>query len=291
MTTAIATRKVPDHGTYARANGSPGRRAGCKCDRCTPVLRAARKRQVLNAALGRRARIDAAPARAWLQVIRPTMSWHSLTQATDLDWHTLHLILTGQRQQISHHTHRKIMAARPAAEPDPGMYIDATGTIRRLRAMQVVGHSYRAMAEAAHSADSRLQKIAYGQQPTVRYSLAKKIDAVYRELAHNPPPQGGASTNTRRRAAAKGWHGPLAWDLATIDDPAAEPDAGDIPDLALKRDEIAEQRRDDIWLLATACISNEEIAQRVGVTVGTVRDIRAELRTGKKRDRRKQAAA
>jgi hypothetical protein len=283
------TRKLPDHGTYARANGSPGRRAGCKCDRCAPVMRAAKKRQALNSALGRRARIDAAPARAWLQVIRPTMGWHSLTLATGLNWHTLQNILTGEREQISHHTHRKIMAARPANEPDPGMYIDATGSIRKLRAMQVVGHSYRAMAELAESSDSRLQKIAYGHQPTVRYSLAKKIDAAYRELAHNPPPQGRASTNTRRRAAAKRWHGPLAWDLATIDDPQVEPEA-DQPDPELKRHELAAQRRDEIELLASACISNEEIARRVGVTIGTVREIRAELRNGKKRDRTKAAA-
>lgn len=220
----MTTRPLPDHGTYARANGSPGFRPGCKCDDCAPVLSAAKKRQALNSRLGRRARVNAAPAREWLQVIRPTMSWQSLTEATDLEWHTLQLILTGQRKEISHHTLRKILATQPASEPDPGMYIDATGSVRRIRAMQVAGHSYRTIAEAAHTADSRLQKIATGEQPTVRYMLAKKIEAAYRELAYTPAPAGRASSNTRNRAAAKGWLGADFWDdVDRIDDPNFDP--------------------------------------------------------------------
>lgn len=261
----MSSRTLPAHGTYARANGSPGYREGCNCAKCRPVRLAAKKRNQVNARLGRRARVDATRARAHLQKIRPTMGWPSLAARTDCDWHTLNMILTGERKEISHITERKILAVQPASEPDPGMYINAAGTVRRIRAMQVVGHSYRAIAEAAETSDARIQKVACGTQPTVRYMLAKKIEAAYQALAYNPPPNGRERTKTINCATAKGWYGPDVWDdTDRIDDPDFDP-----APLLKETPRFMRLGEDALWLEEQG-YTRKQVAYRLGESVDYV---------------------
>jgi hypothetical protein len=56
-----------------------------------------------------------------------------------------------------------------------------------------------------------------------------------------PPPPSGAVARTRARAAAKGWHGPLAWDDDSIDDPESRPQLG--RNVAVDYDHVKVQRR------------------------------------------------
>lgn len=284
-----ATKPLPDHGTPARANGVHGGRPPCYCEPCRFAIRAARKRRKVNRELGRPALIDATPARDHLTLLHRTMCWRTLAASTTCDASNLMAIYRGDNSQITRATHRKIMAVQPTTEPDSTVCVDATPSRRRIQALQAVGHPYRVIARASGCTDTRLSLIAEGQ-PTVRKAVADRIADAYRQLAYKAPTFDRHTSRTRNNAAAKGWHGPLAWDEVTINDPAATPDTDNPPDPDLKRDELAELRRDEIWLLATARLDDEEIATRIGMAAKSVQAIRAELRTGRKRDRTKAAA-
>ena len=57
----------------------------------------------------------------------------------------------------------------------------------------------------------------------VTRETARRMAAVYDRYAMTVPPASGAVTQTRDRAAAKGWPPPLAWDDEDLDNPTALP--------------------------------------------------------------------
>lgn len=215
-------KPLADHGTTARAYGSPGYRPPCHCEPCTTAKRKAWKRARVNRQLGRGAFVDPAPAAAHLRTLNQTMTWQQIEAATGVNESNLFLIVGGHRTKIRRTTHDKIMAARQAGQAARGQFVDATGSMRRIRALATLGYGLRAIADAAGSARIRIHHISTGEQPTVRRDLAERIAAAYKQLAYRPVPDNRFTVRTRNAAAAKGWHGPLAWD--DIDDPDAKPE-------------------------------------------------------------------
>lgn len=222
--TTTRTRPIPEHGTYARGNGSPGRREPCPCTPCRQAKLKTRKRLDVARQRGHAARVDATPARSHLTLLRTTMSWSKIAEATGCDPRGMQLLLRGARTEINRTTHNKILAAQPAATPSPGVYIDATGIRRRLQALGAIGYSCIYLANRIHTSDARLYLIASGKQPTVRYVLARRVIAVYDDLSDTPAPQGRSRTRAIRNAEAKNWASPATWDDDTIDDPNAHPE-------------------------------------------------------------------
>lgn len=219
---ATATRPLPPHGSYARANGSPGYRQPCPCDTCRATLLAAKKRYRVSRERGRPGLIDAAPARARLQQLQQTMSLLQIKDATGCDDCNLRQIIDGSRTQIRRDTLDRILRLKPVP-PAPGTYLDATGTRRRIEALRAIGWSARAIAEAASTGASAIERIIDGQ-PTVRGVVETKIRVVYTKLANTPAPAGRSATRAKRHAIAQGWPPPGAWDDDRIDDPRAHPD-------------------------------------------------------------------
>ncbi|GAB2718444.1 hypothetical protein [Streptomyces bullii] len=213
----MATKPLPAHGTYARANGCPGYREPCKCEPCLNARRAGKKRQRVNRQLGRIPYRDASRARARLRELNQTMGWVAIAAAVDSSPAHMRQIASGRIPKIKHATHAKIMAVKP--EPSGGQYIDATGSVRHCRALQALGHTAETIATAAGSARSRIVIVISGQQ-RIRRSLAMKIEVAYRALAEKE----GTSTRSRNRAHREGWAPPGAWDDDTIDDPNAHPE-------------------------------------------------------------------
>jgi hypothetical protein len=216
MTTAA--KPLPPHGSYARANGSPGRRPGCDCQPCIKERRRVGKRNEVNRQLGRPATVPAAPARAHLHKLHIHMGWKTLATRTRLDYRTLVQIYRGERITIRRTTAQKILTVPAADNRDAGIYLDATGSIRRVRALQAIGHSTQTIADACKTGRAKIELIVNGKQPTVREMLASKIRHAYSHLSEQP----GRSVRGRNRAHREGWAPPGAWD--DIDDPAAMPD-------------------------------------------------------------------
>lgn len=100
------------------------------------------------------------------------------------------------------------------------MMVDATGTRRRVQALARIGWP---LSELADRLGVRFQNVHdYTTRERTRRTSAAKVAALYDELSMIP----GPSSSAAKRAAAKGWAPPLAWDDDTIDDPRARPNWG-----------------------------------------------------------------
>lgn len=289
MTTAV--KPLPAHGTTARAYGSPGRRPRCHCQPCRTARNRHQKKIRVDRELGRSPFTNPARAQAHLKELHQSMSWDTLTAATGVQYSNLIAIWHGQRTKIRHETEAKILAVAIPAKGDPGQYIDATGSTRRLQALACAGHSYTAICEAAGTCPNRVVSIANGRQPTIRRDLAERINAAYEQLAFNPSAKNKHTTRTRNVARSKGWRDPQWWeDYGRIDDPAFNPASVVVDELNFRA--RAKLRREEIIHLAWHGDTPEQILARLNneVSISTVRQIVQEWRTGQKRDRKAVAA-
>lgn len=241
--------------------------------------------------------VDAEPARQHILDMRQEgITLARVAELTGLSLATVGAILytkgnRPRRKYLRTEHANRILAITPE-HAAPG-FIDATGTRRRIEALQVAGWPKQVIARRLGLNVHTAGRVT--RQDTVRAGTAHAVAALYADLKVKMPEHHGitpwVADRARRHAHAQGWHGHLAWDATTIDDPNAQPDLTDAPNPELKRDELAALRRDEIWLLHTACHSDEEIAARVGMSPSSVTAIRQELRTGKKRDRSKKQEA
>jgi hypothetical protein len=120
--------------------------------------------------------------------------------------------------------YRSAIAAILAVRPSPTSHsadalIDGTGCRRRLQALVVQAHATPYLASRLDTTTSTLWRWLRGDHRMVRTRTATRICRLFDELefAH------GTSAASLRIATRYGWMPALAWDLETIDDPAAEP--------------------------------------------------------------------
>lgn len=133
----------------------------------------------------------------------------------------------------------------------PSPLIDATGTRRRIQALNAIGWDNGRIMK-------RLGMDPYGSRTLFRgarvhQNTAAKVARVYDELSMTP----GPSVRARLHAQRRGYAPPLAWDDDTIDDPNAVPDLGAPDDDTAWADDVAE-------LIDAGC-SWDEIAKRLGL--------------------------
>jgi len=162
---------------------------------------------------------------------------------------------------------RALLALRldPAAPPSR-IPVDATGSLRRLRALGAMGFPDAVLAREVDMHPANFDDL-FGQA-TVTVGVARRIAGLYDRawnaspLAFGATPQGMA--RTLRRAAAEGWASPLAWDDDSIDDPEA------VPDLGARASRTAALVEDVSWLMETCGYTRQQAAERIGVTKAAV---------------------
>lgn len=259
---------------------------GCRLPACSDANYQYMSRYRLDRERGQKRRVDSAPATRHVRTLL-NAGWNlrQISDAANCAPRVISCLANGKQTTTRNDIAARILAINPHPVPAPAQYLDATGTIRRVRALVAIGYTIRRLSTEIGIWPANLARIARGELAQVTVSTADATKRVYRELSRRP----GASSAAQAHAQREGWHGPLAWD-DNIDDPAAVPDTGDVQDPELKRDELAAIRREEIWLLATAGADNDEIARRVGVAPSTVQGVRASLR-GAKRQRGKQVVA
>lgn len=274
------TKPPPPHGERARYI------RGCRCDACSDANYRYMSRLRLEYEHGHTRRVNSAPVADHVRTLL-TAGWNQrqIADAARCAQRIIGSLATDSQPTTHGDIAARILAIKPHPVPPPAQYADATGTTRRVRALVAIGYPVSHLATAIGIWPANLSRIARGDLAQVTVGTANATARVYRELSRRP----GPSQRTRIRAQREGWHGPLAWE--DIDNPDEQPDTADVPDAELKRDELAARRRAEIELLHTACLTDDEIAARVGVATSTVHGIRTELRRGAKRDRTKQAAA
>lgn len=114
----------------------------------------------------------------------------------------------------------RIYRKRLRENRQPPALVDATGTARRLQALNRIGWRFTDLAARLGCTYQNVALWAAMTSPRVDRTTATRVANLYRELAGTP----GPSALAAQRAAAKGWHSPIAWD--NIDDPNEQPDLG-----------------------------------------------------------------
>ena len=248
---------------------------------------------------GRRRYVPAAGTRAKLQeLVDAHVPVRAIARASGLSDTAVAHIIDGRHEQLQRQT-----AARIASLTLNDVYARATGSVPSVGAVRRV---QALMALGWRKADLEAEGVPTGQLVTRSRDLIsvegwRQVRDVYDRLSMTL----GPSQAARDRAAARGYHPPLAWDDDTIDDPRATPQRGEPveasvdwvavdrvvasgsararcdTDLQLTQDErVAAIRR-----LSTRGSSDREIAEAIGVSNRTVSRLRhrQEIQPGRRR--------
>lgn len=254
-------KPLADHGTTARAKGRPARGIkGCTCEPCrTAEAVYDKKRRYLNAT-GRTLMVDATPVANHIRSLFDNgAGWVQIATAASTSSATLHAILNGRITQCRRATAHKILNVKAEEVIPASRLIDATGTIRRVRALFAMGHTKKAISAASGVEQSTLTEFINAHSTVVTVHTADRVKSALRTLGGTR----GTSARSLNRARLNGWAPPAAWDDETIDDPAAVPDWGEtVPAYVAHVENLRE--------LEAQGYNREQIAARLGVTRDTL---------------------
>jgi hypothetical protein len=202
--------------------------------------------------------VDAAPVRAHVQALLAAgMSQPALARRLNLPETAFKYLLRGDTGRppgrvVSRETAEAVLGYWPVLKDFPDTAsIDPTGTRRRVQALETLGWSKPRMAAELGMMEENFK--ACLRRRTVSARFARKVAALYDQLWTVRPEDRGVqqwvADRVRRRAAANGFHGPLAWDDDTIDDPAATPAADALEPIESDGENLANR-----WLMGESVI-------------------------------------
>lgn len=279
----------PRHGTYAGSQKHLRDREPL-CEPCRLSFRKYQRRASKEKNLGRVRRVPTPPVTAHIRALVDTgTTVPTIAQIAGVSRATIQDALTRPRPTMNKDNADAILGVTP--HPQPHSYVNSTGTIRRIEALQRLGWSYRSICAEAHRirgdkaniTDSGIRQMMSGRWEVVRHVTKTDIAAAYDSLSMRLPEPSRHVTTIRMRAERKQWAGPLCWDDDTIDDPQTKPVGmvhtgrhsrartlvdevvveramtGEV--LHLSRDEAREVAR----RLQAQGISNNEIQRRTGI--------------------------
>jgi hypothetical protein len=121
------------------------------------------------------------------------------------------------------------MTGRPT-RPGTGR-LDAGGTMLRLRALHVMGHSSARIAGAVGASEPAIQRIVRGDARTVSPALRDAVAAVYdrwwdKQAPDHTRAERAAASAARRRARDGDWCAGAALDDDQLDQPGYQPPHG-----------------------------------------------------------------
>ncbi|MFD9174694.1 hypothetical protein ACFWDT_06125 [Streptomyces diastaticus] len=236
--------------------------AGCRNEPCVLANRRYMKRLAFDHARGQKRRVDATQTRVWVERLTAHgWTYAQIATAAGLTRTTIRRIAIGEARNVSRHVAGGILSIR-LSRPAQGR-ITSIGTTRRLRALAVLGYPSHVIATASGIDTSTLQNHLAAQYASIHVATARRIAAAYRRLCLAP----GPSDLVRARAAARGWHGPAAWE--DIDDPACEPEPPTV-DTELPTGRRSTIDADLVMQLTAAGLSEQQIAWELGCTVRSV---------------------
>lgn len=236
--------------------------------------------------------VDSEPVRVHVRAVQATgMPLKAMESRLNLPQHTFKHLLWGSKGdgpslKIRTETAQVVLAYWPSLDdyPDTAL-IDPTGTQRRAQALAVMGWTNTWMAEQLGMRPSNFNRGLTGDRVTAR--MARVMRDVYNQFWRRTPNtdevQDWVSERTRRRALEQGWHGPLAWDDDTIDDPNALPQTDAVAPIVTDGPDVAAR-----WLMGESVVlgtesrkevlahlfewtqqTPEEIAEQIGMTPGS----------------------
>lgn len=210
-----------------------------------------------------RGHVPAEPVREHVQKLTAAgITIYRIVRLTGLPERTLREL--PNRKTVWSTTADKILSVEPTSMPredETKGRVPVIGTRRRLQSLVAMGYTKVYLAEYLGMTSVAVTRLCLefaaftSVQATVE--TAKRVDKMWRELQHLPPPAGSPAVAARNRARKHGWVVPFAWDEDRIDDPTAEPyQPGTGRDAWF----------DDYEELKQMGLTNQQVAQRWGIT-------------------------
>ena len=219
----------------------------------------------------RRINVNATPAlERTNQLLAAGWNHRQIAEAAGTSRRAISDLVTGKLEAIHQDTARGILAVPVGPAPAPRQYTEATGTMRRLRALVAIGYPYTEIAAAVGMHERPIGAIARGDYDKVRVATAEAVLALYARLSMVP----GTSSLARTIAGRNGWVPPLAWDEDVIDDPNAE------PELAVDGAPAWFVLAENAVELQDLGLTREQSAARLGATVEELRSALNRYRSG-----------
>lgn len=259
-----------------------GRRAcylrGCRLPECQADNYRYTKQLRLDRERGLRRLRDTGPAVQHLQRLADA-GWiqAQIARVSGVTHSHIRAIANGEIRSISPKTTSRILAVPVGPAPADDRFVDATGSTRRIQALIAFGYPAILLAEHLQLAESAVGLISRGDRSQVCATTAETITRAYKWLSRVP----GPSNRARILATRKGWHGPFAWDAATIDDPAAQPEV-DEPYKPLASSGRDPMRMAELEHLLSLGESEAAIAKQMGSSEDYIHDLATVIRNRKK---------
>lgn len=199
-----------EHGTAAAYT-----HCGCRCEPCRTATADAEATRVRARAYGRSNLVDAAPARAHVQgLVGQGMSLLRIAQISGVDRSMLTRLTVGKtrsagRREIARRIARTTEARILAVTWDPadgGRPVNGDSTTRRLRALVAAGWWTSELSRRTGWDTAYIERLLRGRP--VRPGTARRVHALYGELADTPPPPSPYATRARHIARSRGWQPP-----------------------------------------------------------------------------------
>lgn len=230
---------------------------GCPSPECARTDYRYRKQLDLEHSRGQYRLHDATQAIAHVQrLIYAGWTNPQIAEASGIGVASIQKLANNKQKKLNSGRAAAILAIEIGPPPANTHRVNAVGTIRRLRALNYIGHAHRDIAPQLGMTLDRLTDIAAGRVTVVRPTEAEAVARLYRRLSLLP----GARKQVATAARNKGWHGPLVWD--DIDDPNCEPEIDKQPGVDRRRKTVV-----DIDLVARRTKQGrtaEEIARELG---------------------------
>lgn len=132
---------------------------------------------------------------------------------------TLGRITLGKTNLVQAATETRILNYKPTPEQaSPHATTNATGTRRRLQALQYNGWDQDTLAQKLGSQRSHVWKLSH-ERVNVTVNLAKRVQDLYDEIWNQYPESSKGSNLARSISRRNGWLPPLCWDEDNIDNP------------------------------------------------------------------------
>ena len=179
------------------------------------------KRWRYDHAHGRPRTTPSQPIRAHIDALYMAgMSLSSIASAAGVSKSIVHRIFTGMHPTTRTTTATRILAVTApltVARPDDDeTFVPRVGAVRRIQALQVLGWRH---PDLHHLSGVRTHLILSQPGGWITWRNHARVAALYEQLSMTIGPSG----HTARRARARGWAPPLAWDDDDLDDPHAHP--------------------------------------------------------------------
>lgn len=272
-----ATKPLPPHGTYGRANGRFYAGIGpCGCPPCRYAEYQYDKQLRVDKEAGRERTIDAAETASDVEYLAAAgMTYLDIAAAASCSKSSIYN-LRRPGATITASLAERIAAVRYTRSGTAIM--PALGATRRVRAVYTMGHTATTFAARSGLGLPYVSELLNGRIDTVRAETHDRIDTAYRTLINAVARPGKGATRARRRAQAEGWAPPLAWD--NIDDPDEQPTGWQRSDQHCL-DDLAE---DAEFIVRTTGVSFKKAADRMGVHRHTLEKARERVAARAKRE-------